>query len=152
MLLAAGADVNARTLSSDVMGGGRTALHNVVWKGRVDAVEVLIAGVSDVNAKTGYGATPLHFGAAGEGNWEKIVERILAAGADVEARTTAKGETPLHWAADSGRVAVVRILLAAGADKTVKATDGRSALDMAKFREHTKVIELLGNSLFTWQS
>ncbi len=44
------------------------------------------------------------------------VSRLLAAGANPSARALGDGVTPLHCAAVTGHVEVVKLLLAAGAD------------------------------------
>jgi hypothetical protein len=51
-------------------------------------------------------------------NGPAVVQRLIAAGADVNAhsRFSAHTETPLHWAASSDDVAVLEALLDAGAD------------------------------------
>jgi uncharacterized protein len=51
-------------------------------------------------------------------NGPAVVERLVAAGADVSARSqfSSHTETPLHWAASSDDVAVLDALLDAGAD------------------------------------
>ena len=51
-------------------------------------------------------------------NGPAVVERLVAAGADVNAqsRFSSHTETPLHWAASSDDVAVLDALLDAGAD------------------------------------
>ena len=54
---------------------------------------------TDVNAKTGLDATPLHF-AAREGHKE-LVELLIANGADVNAKRES-GYTPLNFAAGRG--------------------------------------------------
>ena len=60
------------------------------------------------------GRTPLHLAAEYNGN-AAVVEMLLAAGGDVNARDNYRG-TPLHEAAESGNVAVGQALLAAGGD------------------------------------
>jgi len=51
--------------------------------------------------------------------------------------------TPLHFAARGGHVDVIRTLLAKGADANLKSKGGRTALDLAKEKNQTDVIELL---------
>jgi hypothetical protein len=52
--------------------------------------------------------------------------------------------TPLHWAAQSGSTAVVRLLLARGAARQVRDQDGKTPLDLAAARGHEGVVALLG--------
>ena len=137
LLLAAGADVNAENNS------GQTPLHDAVQYGRVAIVDTLITAGADVNAKGRFdGETPLH-GAALMGK-ASIVSLLLAAGADVNAKTKTYhgrsgtrypgGETPLHYAAVSGRVratlaaTLIAALIAAGADVNAKDDNGRTPL------------------------
>ena len=74
------------------------------------------------------GATPLMAAAAWD--WREVVEQLLAAGAQVNARGK-DGGTPLHTAAFFGRAGVAELLLAGGAD--VNATNGnkQTPLDLA---------------------
>jgi hypothetical protein len=51
--LAAGTDVNAKTLS------GMTPLHNAAREGRSETIKILIANGADVNAKSVVGSSPL---------------------------------------------------------------------------------------------
>ena len=44
--------------------------------------------------------------------------------------------TPLHYAADRGQVALVRLLLEHGADITALDDDGQTAADIAETCEH----------------
>jgi len=55
------------------------------------------------------------------------VERLLAAGADIE-ETDERGRTPLMWAAYKGRTAVVRLLLSKGARIEAVSRAGVTAL------------------------
>ena len=95
----------------------------------VDAVGNLIAQGADPAAAHGDGMTGLHW-AARHGDVE-IVELLLEAGSDVEARTRLGGHTPLHVASRSAREAVVRALLEAGADATAVTSTGATALHFA---------------------
>jgi uncharacterized protein len=65
--------------------------------------------------------TPLHVATDWPGHFPNgvaVVRALIAAGADVNARTTGRAhtETPLHWAASSDDVEVAEALIAAGAD------------------------------------
>jgi hypothetical protein len=89
MLLARGADLNART------DGGFTPLHWAADRDCVEAAQVLIKAGADVNATTPTGITPLHW--AARRNASRMVRLLLSSGA-VLGSTTANGFTPLHWA------------------------------------------------------
>ena len=120
-LIAAGADVNAKTKH------GQTPLHKVAvsdvyndWGFSV--VSVLIAAGADVNAKNSGDYTPLHYAAAASYRAVSVVSALIAAGADVNAKNHS-GETPLRQtcysnsgniSCPSSRVTVRRVLIAAG--------------------------------------
>ncbi len=67
--------------------------------------------------------------AAGYGH-EAVVNRLLAAGADVNA-VNVDGRSALMWAAEGGDEAIVDRLLAAGANVEALDTQGRTALQLA---------------------
>jgi len=71
-----------------------------------------------------------------------VVELLLAAGADVDAKDE-DGWTALHDAAWGGHAAVAELLLAAGADVNAQDNDGWIALHDAARNGHSAVVELL---------
>jgi ankyrin repeat protein len=92
-----------------------------------------------VDRKSGY--TPLHY--ASRAGHLDIVRELLAAGAAVNAATTAGGATPLHRAAYAGHIDVVQVLIQAGAVVDLADSDGQTALDKATQQGHADVAELL---------
>ncbi len=68
----------------------------------------------NVNAVDKYGETALHRAAVKAD--VKEVERLLASGADVDARTRGDRSTPLHFGSNHGDLEIVRALLRHGAD------------------------------------
>jgi len=64
--------------------------------GRQTVVDTLLAFGVDVNARCGNGETALH--AAARGNWPTLVDRLLDAGACVDARDAMTGRRPLDVA------------------------------------------------------
>ncbi|RYP77373.1 hypothetical protein DL771_001168 [Monosporascus sp. 5C6A] len=64
-------------------------------------------------------------------------------GAAVEARYKEYSQTPLCWAAENGREAVVQLLLDKGANIEAKDNDGRTPLSWAVEKGHEAVIKLL---------
>ena len=111
-LLQSGADVNA------AQGDGMTALHWAAEHGHVELADMLIYAGANLGPATRVGSyTPLMVGArAGEG---VIVSHLVAAGADVDART-GTGVTALHLAAGSGSTEAVSALLDHGAEVDAK--------------------------------
>jgi hypothetical protein len=79
------------------------------------------------------GATALHL-AAQAGHWQ-VVDVLLRAGADVEARTTDTAWTPLHGACMGGHGEAAEVLLIAGADPNVE-TDVRAPVFSAPLAPH----------------
>src|SRR5688572_15767942 len=75
-------------------------------RGDVAAVRTLLRGGADASAAQGDGLTALH-AAAEVGNVE-IARMLIAAKANVDAKSRIGGYTPLHIAAGSGHVEVVR--------------------------------------------
>ena len=107
MLLAAGADANARQR------GGETVLMTAARTGNIESVKALVAGGADVNAKERRGQTAVMWAAA-EGH-AHVVEFLIQSAADF--RTPLDGGfTPLFFAIREGRAEVVKVLLKAGAD------------------------------------
>ncbi len=126
-LLKAGADVAARDLR------GRTPL---MFAQDMKTVTLLQRHGADINAKDRTGRTLLHHWAytGGQivmGNHERI-GRLIDAGANVNARDRDL-ETPLHkMAAGFGDADTCRVLLAKGADATLRDSRQLTALDVAR--------------------
>ena len=106
ILLAAGADVNARGVD------GFTPLMSGVATCDIRILEALIDAGADVNARNKEGITALMIASlAGK---VPMVRMLIDAGADVNAKFKSN-ETALTAAVSNRRVEVVRILIAAGA-------------------------------------
>jgi uncharacterized protein len=99
-LIAAGADVNARSANPFSV----LPIHSATAGNHDDVVAVLIDAGADVNATQRHGWTPLH-GAAQNGSLPSV-ERLLAAGADPEARND-DGTSAIELAQAAGHEAIV---------------------------------------------
>ena len=90
------------------------AIIEAARRGDAEAVRSLLDGGADVNTAQGDGMTALHW-AAQRGD-AAVTDVLLAAAADVAAKTRIGNHTPLHVASRRGHVAIVVRLLEAGAD------------------------------------
>jgi ankyrin repeat protein len=121
---------------------GNTPLMYAAAFGSVEAVRQLIAAAADVNARNGFGATPLIWAA---GNPEKA-RLLVEHGADVNAHTQ-QGRTALMVAAAcDGCSGVVRLLLAKGADAKVVDSGSETALSLAAEAGDLESVRLLLNA------
>jgi ankyrin repeat protein len=125
LVVQAGADTEAKRNDGD------TGLIMAAAGGETEAAQAWIEVGADVNAAGANGNTPLMLAAQG---WPKIVDAFLAAGADFNG-ADADFDTPLHfavlgyrWSTEEEKLAMVRRLLAAGADVRARNCQGHTAL------------------------
>jgi ankyrin repeat protein len=137
------------------------------------AKSLIIAHAEDVNAKCGYGGTPLH-GACRGGQLE-CLQLLLEHGADIDARednqdavlhlASLEGQvevvclllqhnadvnaecswewTPLHHASSKGQIKVAQLILESGADVNAQDKDQDTPLHLASRRGHLEFVRLL---------
>jgi ankyrin repeat protein len=79
----------------------------------------------------------------------KEVKALLKAGADVDEGVLADGWTPLHMAVNHGHLAVIRVLLEAGADPAVRALFIGSIFDTIRISRYDRdmadrIVEIIG--------
>jgi ankyrin repeat protein len=156
-LLAAGADVNARTKDTppfrhhllEITGSlewvdftGQTPFLTAALAGDVTVMKLLLERGANPRIDTYHGTSPL-MAAAGVNwvlaqTWTEGPEQLLEAvrlcaelGMDVN-QANSMGITALHGAANRGSDDIIRFLVSRGADLTAKDKEGRSALDWAK--------------------
>lgn len=150
VLVDAGLDVNATDFQ------GFTPLIDATSNVNLAAARLLLARGADVNAVSGDGAfqkvkagtlaqgrfTPLIMAAA-FGSTE-LIQTLLDAGAKVNAQDI-RGMTPLMLAVatDRQKPAVIRALIAKGADPNIRSVAGETALDWALKIGATAVIDTL---------
>jgi ankyrin repeat protein len=127
-LLRAGANFETR------LPGGDFPMHRAAMYGRGNVIDMLVAEGADVNAVIRSdvrrdGWTPLMVAAA-EGQLASV-ERLLIAGAQVDARNT-RGRTALFIASWYGSKPIVERLMRAGADPTVIDAIGITPRDVGR--------------------
>ena len=110
-LLEAGANANARNRNDEM------PLHEATLHGDIDLVHLLLEAGAAVNARDGAGNTALHY-ALSFGN--RILHMLRAKGIN----------TPLHLVGN-GPAELVRALLEAGADPTLRNNEGNTPVDLA---------------------
>ncbi|GGI16745.1 ankyrin repeat domain-containing protein [Oxalicibacterium faecigallinarum] len=107
-------------------GNGDNALMIAAFTANKPAVELLLGKGALVNRS---GWTPLHYAAAsGE---PSIAQMLLDRSAVVDALSPNK-TTPVMMAARSGNIMMVKVLLDAGADASLKNDQGMTAIDFAR--------------------
>lgn len=123
---------------------GFGALGLAAYFRQADAVDVLLAAGAPVDEPSAneMRVTPLHSAAASR--QLEIARRLVAHGANVDARQR-HGFTPLHSAAHNGDLALVELLCAHGADRQARSDDGKRALDLAREAGHEAVARWLAS-------
>jgi ankyrin repeat protein len=113
---------------------GKTPVVYAVAAARFDVVERLLARHTDVNLRYPNDLTLLMWAcgpdqAAPEADAVKVVQRLLEAGAAIDDRDD-RGRTALMIAAEGGHAGIVDLLLARGADRSLKDHLGKRAGDL----------------------
>lgn len=116
---------------------GWTALHLAAFLGQSAALVALLDHGADARifGKAFEQNLPVHAACAGRRLDKTSFTKLVAATRDPDVLQKA-GYTALMIAAGNGFADAVDVLLAAGANKAIKAPDGKSAADFARARGH----------------
>jgi ankyrin repeat protein len=143
LVLAAYQDSTSFTpqLAPKTAGSLGESLHAAVRAGDLPEVKRLLAAGAAVDARDDLGSTPL-LDAAWLG-YTEIGDFLIRHGADINAKHGEAGSTPLQYAVLTGRPAMVRLLLEAGARTDGSYRDGQSVLHVAAAHGNAPIVELL---------
>lgn len=97
---------------------------------------------TNVNHRNDQGGTSLHFACAAIADSPECVELLLSNGARVNV-VDVRRNSPAMVATFFGKSNILSTLIRAGADLTLQNNEARTALDIAKEREHEKCIAIL---------
>jgi len=133
---------NVRLLLSRGAEPDAEALSEAVTFGYADVVKSLIDAGADASITERSGINLLHW--ATITNRATVIPVLIAAKVDINAMDEF-GFTPLMYAAtvDEGNMDTLAALLKAGADRSVRNRDHRTALDQARKYKHEKLVEAL---------
>ncbi|KAL9957509.1 hypothetical protein ACROYT_G039148 [Oculina patagonica] len=124
----------------------RIGLHQACRDGMADVAERLIRiNPSACDEYDKDGLTPLHH--AARGNFVKIIQLLLDAGADINATATKSCSymTPLTCASKFNSYDACRALIQNGANMVKKTCNGQSPLHFAARKGHIRIMEILLN-------
>ena len=173
LLLAAGADIEARNMLPRTFGGDGTPLDLAVVVGRYEIADLLLrSGAQAHHNRPGMRESGLQL--AAEAGDAKFVEKFLALGLDpngsgsirggplhaairsasldvvklllergADPHRTAYWDPSLHVAAQQGSAAMVKLLLAHGADPKRTGAYQRTLVQAAAFRRRQDIVDLL---------
>jgi ankyrin repeat protein len=120
VLLQRRANIETRSLS------GTTALQIAAYENHWVSFDLLVIGGADINAWNKQGESLIHEQAR-TATSTAIASKLLDQGANIEA-FTAKGQTPLHYAAAEPNIAMFKFLLEYGAKISTLTAKGESLL------------------------
>ncbi|MGH7302418.1 MAG: ankyrin repeat domain-containing protein [Candidatus Rokuibacteriota bacterium] len=127
---------------------GWPPLHLAAFFGQRETAELLLDAGADVRAVARNSEANLAINAAAAGpradRRPEMVGLLIERGSPVDGRGTLSGLTPLHEAAFNGDLALARLLLDRGADRSVRTAEGERPLDIAVKHGRSEVARLLG--------
>ena len=123
---------------------GENVIHSIVFSDDPERLEFVLTACPQLQnlmeAKNKEGATPLSLAMLLDKH--RVASSLIGCGADVNA-CDALGCEPLHWACYTGNLALVRKLIAHGANVFKKDNNGNCPLAMAANEDKREVVKCL---------
>ena len=138
LFVSRGVDVNAAAKN------GQTPLLIACTAGNATVAAALLDRGADPNKRDASGRRPLE-AAVGTGQ-PGMAKRLLEAGARPEDAATTDKRSALHLAAARGWLDITKMLLAAGADRAARDSQGRTPLTLAVRYGNHRVADALGGA------
>ena len=129
-------------ISCDVVDqDGHTALMFAAFNGHSEIVLSLLNAGAEIDLRDYMGRTALLYGATGP--FPETVKILLDRGANPNVVDSDEHFSPLMHAAAEGHLEVVKVLIAYGADRSLRDVDGDDAASFALQSGHMQVVEYL---------
>jgi len=120
---------------------GQTALMLAAYNGHTEIVRKLLGSDAAIEQRDLAGRTALLY--ASTGPFAETVQLLLDNGAEPNIIDSEEHFSPLMYAASEGNLEVVKVLMEAGADHTLKDVDGDDAKTFALQAGHSEVAAFL---------
>jgi len=137
LLLEKGVSLNCRNQD------GQTAMDKAAYWGFTEVLQLLVEAGSKIDIRNNNGETPLHRAAM----WGHVdaVKLLLQAKANANVFKNQRRWTPLHFAAKHGKSAVVQALLEGKCDPSMKDSNERTSMMLARRNKQEDVVKVLKN-------
>lgn len=140
-LLHAGSKVNQAVILDNPQ-RGRTALNSALYAGSREIIEALLDAGATTDKADRHGWLPVHYASFYDNPASLALFKEHHANLDANTSLN-RGETPLMLAAQYGKLAAIRYLLAQGANAAALDRNGKNAYDYALFFKQAAAMELL---------